>query len=177
MLGDSALDFVHSWNEPKVDNAAKSRDSATQDNQNGSRLESWGEIAAYLRRDVRTVQRWERDEALPVHRHQHRERGTVYAYTGEIDRWYKERRSRPEPEPEPPAPPEPAPPAPQESVLRKKWAVWLALTALILVLAYVKGLPSIARYYNNRGVQLQRSRQIKAAIEDYQWAIRLNSGY
>ena len=32
------------------------------------RLESWKEIAAYLRRDVRTVQRWERHERLPIHR-------------------------------------------------------------------------------------------------------------
>ena len=34
----------------------------------GERLDSWKEIAAYLRRDVRTVQRWEERESLPVHR-------------------------------------------------------------------------------------------------------------
>src|SRR6266481_3654034 len=32
------------------------------------RLESWGEIAAYLRREIRTVQRWERYQGLPVRR-------------------------------------------------------------------------------------------------------------
>jgi len=32
------------------------------------RLESWKEIAAYLGRDVRTAQRWERLGGLPVHR-------------------------------------------------------------------------------------------------------------
>jgi hypothetical protein len=35
------------------------------------RLESWKEIASYLRRTVRTVQRWEAAEGLPVHRHVH----------------------------------------------------------------------------------------------------------
>ena len=53
----------------------------------GSRLDSWKEIAAYLQRDIRTVQRWEKQEGLPVHRHQHDERGTAYAYAEEIDRW------------------------------------------------------------------------------------------
>ncbi len=31
------------------------------------RLDSWKEIAAYLNRDVTTVQRWEKREAMPVH--------------------------------------------------------------------------------------------------------------
>ena len=32
------------------------------------RLDSWKEIAAYLKRDVTTVQRWEKREDMPVHR-------------------------------------------------------------------------------------------------------------
>jgi TolB-like protein/tetratricopeptide (TPR) repeat protein len=51
------------------------------------RLDSWKEIAAYLRRGVRTVRRWERDEGLPVHRHVHNVLGSVYAYRSEIGRW------------------------------------------------------------------------------------------
>jgi hypothetical protein len=31
------------------------------------RLDSWKKIAAYLKRDASTVQRWERREAMPVH--------------------------------------------------------------------------------------------------------------
>ena len=31
------------------------------------RLDSWKEIAAYLNRDVTTVQRWEKREGMPVH--------------------------------------------------------------------------------------------------------------
>ncbi len=52
------------------------------------RLDSWKEIAAYLKRDVTTVRRWEKREGLPVHRHLHQQRESVYAFTPEIDRWW-----------------------------------------------------------------------------------------
>jgi TolB-like protein len=51
------------------------------------RLDSWKEIAAYLNRSVRTVRRWEAEEALPVHRHMHRSLGSVYAYRSELEAW------------------------------------------------------------------------------------------
>jgi Tol biopolymer transport system component len=57
-------------------------------------LESWKEIAAYLKRDVRTVQRWEKRENLPVHRHIHSKLGTVYAYKAELDVWWKNGHGR-----------------------------------------------------------------------------------
>ena len=57
-----------------------------------SRLESWGEIASYLRRDVRTVQRWERLLGLPVRRLKIGKLGSVYAYRSELDKWYQERQ-------------------------------------------------------------------------------------
>ncbi len=56
------------------------------------RLDSWKEIAAYLDRDVTTVQRWEKRETMPVHRHQHDKRGSVYALPSELDAWRKSRR-------------------------------------------------------------------------------------
>jgi TolB-like protein/Flp pilus assembly protein TadD len=56
------------------------------------RLESWKEIAAYLNRDVRTVQRWEKTEGLPVHRHQHDKLASVFGLKSEIDEWLKERQ-------------------------------------------------------------------------------------
>jgi eukaryotic-like serine/threonine-protein kinase len=52
------------------------------------RLQSWKEIAAYLNTSVRTVQRWERTESLPVHRHEHAAVATVYANTQEVDAWF-----------------------------------------------------------------------------------------
>jgi eukaryotic-like serine/threonine-protein kinase len=57
-----------------------------------SRLDSWKEIATYLRRDVRTLQRWEKEEGLPVHRLVHGKQGTVYAIPSELDVWWESRR-------------------------------------------------------------------------------------
>ncbi|HSB13124.1 MAG TPA: DPP IV N-terminal domain-containing protein [Bryobacteraceae bacterium] len=61
--------------------------------QRDRRLDSWKEIAAYLGRDVRTVQRWEKEEGLPVHRHTHKKLGTVYGFQSEIDAWWESRRA------------------------------------------------------------------------------------
>src|SRR3990172_983366 len=58
------------------------------------RLDSWKEIAAYLKRDVRTVQPWEKSEGLPVRRHVHAKLGTVYPYKSELDAWWNNRRPR-----------------------------------------------------------------------------------
>lgn len=52
------------------------------------RLESWKEIASFFRREVRTVQLWEKHEGLPVRRQQHRKLGSVYAYRAELERWW-----------------------------------------------------------------------------------------
>src|SRR5713226_6815222 len=64
----------------------------------GKKLDSWGEIASYLGREVRTVQRWERTEGLPVHRHEHKKKSTVYAYAGELDAWIKNRQPKDDPD-------------------------------------------------------------------------------
>ena len=53
----------------------------------GNRLDTWKEIAVYLNREVRTVQRWEKREGLPVHGHFHMRGRTVYALKEEIDVW------------------------------------------------------------------------------------------
>jgi Tol biopolymer transport system component len=58
----------------------------------GDRLDSWKEIAAYLGRGIRTVQRWEREEGLPVHRLAHDKRGTIYARREELEAWWESRR-------------------------------------------------------------------------------------
>jgi serine/threonine-protein kinase len=56
-------------------------------NEPSDRLDSWKAIAAYLRRTERTARRWEQIERLPVHRLQHQERSSVYAFKGELDAW------------------------------------------------------------------------------------------
>jgi hypothetical protein len=54
-------------------------------------LDSWKEISLFLKRGIRTVQRWEATEGLPVHRHRHLKRGTVFAFASEIQVWLKTR--------------------------------------------------------------------------------------
>ena len=60
------------------------------------RLESWKEIADYFRRGVTTVQRWENEERLPIRSHDHTKKGSVYAYTGELDEWREKRERAPQ---------------------------------------------------------------------------------
>lgn len=55
------------------------------------RLVSWKAIAAHLQVSVATVQRWEKQERLPVHRHMHLRQGTVFAYAWEVDAWLRRR--------------------------------------------------------------------------------------
>jgi tetratricopeptide (TPR) repeat protein len=64
---------------------------ASEDTPPERRVESWKEIAAYFGRDVRTVRRWERNEGLPVHRHLHGFRGSVYAFQPELEGWLARR--------------------------------------------------------------------------------------
>jgi TolB-like protein/cytochrome c-type biogenesis protein CcmH/NrfG len=62
------------------------------------KLVSWKEIAVHLGREVRTVQRWEKTEGLPIHRHEHQKKSTVYAYASELDAWFKKRQPVDDPE-------------------------------------------------------------------------------
>src|SRR5215469_18571948 len=59
----------------------------------GATLRGWKQIAAYLHRDLRTVQRWERTERLPVHRQLHLKLGTIHAVRAELDEWLANRTS------------------------------------------------------------------------------------
>lgn len=120
---------------------------ADEDARSG-RLDSWKEIAVYLGRDVRTVQRWERREGLPIHRHQHDKQGSVYAFRPEIDAWTTA-RSQPLAEPpgdtagEPDAPPSPETgiradsaslPTPATFAFAQRWWRWpLAIGVAVVV--------------------------------------------
>jgi TolB-like protein/Flp pilus assembly protein TadD len=105
------------------------------------RLDSWKEIAVYLDRDVTTVQRWEKREGMPVHRHLHDRMGSVYASRAELDEWVRRRSLRAAQEggdnvsaPIPVAQPQGA----AISVRRSRWRSALPL-AMALVLAVVIG--------------------------------------
>jgi TolB-like protein len=53
------------------------------------RLNSWKEIADFLDRDVRSVQRWEHERGLPVHRIPGQKGGAVFAYEAELETWLR----------------------------------------------------------------------------------------
>ena len=52
-----------------------------------TRLDSWKAIAAYFGKDERTVKRWEKERGLPIRRLPGAARGTVFAYTLELESW------------------------------------------------------------------------------------------
>lgn len=54
-------------------------------------LDSWKEIAAYLKRSERTCRRWEGELGLPIHRLDGTPKARVFTYTDELDRWMAEK--------------------------------------------------------------------------------------
>src|ERR1700743_1490612 len=102
------------------------------------RLDSWKKIAVYLKRDITTVQRWEKREGMPVHRHLHDKMGSVYAFQSELDAWMHARSgqvSAPEPDVNDAA----ALRASRSSIFRARWAavagaaVLAAAAAVLLI--------------------------------------------
>jgi Tol biopolymer transport system component len=75
-----------------LDDPGPAHRSAPEGASGDDRLDSWKRIATYLKRDVSTVQRWERREGMPVHRHQHDKLGSVFAFRSELDAWWSGRR-------------------------------------------------------------------------------------
>jgi len=113
------------------------------------RLDSWKDIATYLKRDITTVQRWERREGLPIHRQQHDKLGSVYAFRHEIDAWRAARSRRLEapgdsasdPDAMPPSEPgtwvESNPPAGPASSQSKRRVWWFAATGVAAIVVTV----------------------------------------
>jgi TolB-like protein/Tfp pilus assembly protein PilF len=121
------------------------------------RLDSWKEIATYLGRDVTTVQRWERQEGMPVHRHLHHKRGSVYALGSELDAWRRGRKLRFEDE--------------QESALEAAGAggrqttlprgrPWLILGSSVVVLAAIVSLAFVAARMRAKGASRPEIRSL-----------------
>ena len=104
------------------------------------RLDSWKEIAAYLNRDVTTVQRWEKREGMPVHRHVHDRMGSVYASRAEVDAWVRS-RNLPGAEENGNSATSPDPPVlPPIWTSLTRWKSALALAAVVAALAIGAGL-------------------------------------
>jgi hypothetical protein len=58
----------------------------------GERLDSWKEIAAFVKRDERTAMRWAKEQGMPVRRAPGSRRARVYASRAELTRWLTERQ-------------------------------------------------------------------------------------
>ena len=102
------------------------------------RLDSWKEIAAYLGRGVRTVQRWEREEGLPVHRLAHEKRGTVYARREELAAWWEgKRRTLAEQPADAEIDAKPAVPRLERATLTSAMTAWPALSSDARLLGFV----------------------------------------
>jgi Tol biopolymer transport system component len=111
------------------------------------RLDSWKKIAAHFNRDVTTVQRWERRESMPVHRHVHDKQGSVYAFRSELDAWWEGRRGKFPDSIDGAAEPSQAQPEPNTAVgsgtqetrfmhAIKRPFLWAAAIAAVLLLVY-----------------------------------------
>ena len=112
------------------------------------RLDSWKEIAAYLKRDVTTVQRWEKREGMPVRRHLHDRMGSVYAYTGELDAWRNKRDAGAG-----------AAEAEANGAPEKAGGVWPVLTLVILGLVVAGGL---TWFWRHRSAEQSASSRIRS---------------
>lgn len=100
--------------------------STGADPSNTKALTSWKEIAQWFGREVRTVQRWERLEGLPIHRHFHFRRSSIYAYPAELEAWWQARGSRLSEKPKE-----------TTRAWRSSWRLWAAVSGGALLVALV----------------------------------------
>ena len=110
--------------------ARETQPVSTLTSASGTRLDSWKDIATYLKRSVPTVQRWEREEQLPVHRLLHKKQGSVYAFTSELDAWMQQRRGLVERQDEDDQETSRTAASPR---FLKRWFIWPALAGLALI--------------------------------------------
>jgi tetratricopeptide (TPR) repeat protein len=148
----------------------------------GNRLESWKEIAAYLRRSERTVRRWEEKEGLPVHRLAHDKRGSVYAFTWELDEWRDGRGRLIDAEP-------PDPPGRSVHETRVWGSIGIAAALVLLVAGlwwFLRPVTPSAREPHPEAVRLVELARfagnagrtpVETGIRYYQDAVRLDPNY
>jgi len=109
------------------------------------RLDSWKEIASFFARDERTVRRWEKEHALPVHRIPGGPKGRVFAYQSELHEWLTASQaasaiahSRESQEEPPTAPGQPAKTPSHLHSIRKLAVALAACGILIAALAFYR---------------------------------------
>jgi predicted DNA-binding transcriptional regulator AlpA len=92
-IGDLNRDASYPFKGSNLTPALEASSLATLDTrpENAPILNSWKEIAQYVGRGLRTVQRWERDLAFPVRRPRGKSRSAVIGIREEIDEWIASR--------------------------------------------------------------------------------------
>jgi len=104
----------------------------------GTRLDSWKEIAAYLNRDLRTLQRWEKTANLPIHRLNKPGMRAVFAYTADLDEWLRQQSPKPTDASPDDRSVTPVPPTPMAvSTTRGPARSFVAVLVILLALAAV----------------------------------------
>jgi Tol biopolymer transport system component len=137
-----------------LDDPHNNDSAASVRGQQEGRLDSWKKIASYLKRDVSTVQRWERREGMPVHRHLHDKLGSVFAFRPELDAWWESRRTHlireGAGETEQPAARSPtganALPA-NRSAVRPRYIRWAVVAAVVVIAAGLAWLATESGYF------------------------------
>ena len=110
---------------------------------NGRRLDSWKAIAQFLDRDVRSVQRWEHERGLPVHRLPGEKASAVFAFESELNQWLLSRESEASSDAQPIGALQPGPTvavSPSRSAkpgLTPSAIVWITISLAIVLLAFV----------------------------------------
>ena len=105
-------------------------------------LNGWKDIAGYLGKSVRSVQRWERELGLPVHRINTPDGGQiVFANRVEIDEW---KRAQDAAKPAPDHIDSPGETTAVGAFARARWTTWLTGRAAFLVLGVAIGATAVA---------------------------------
>lgn len=122
------------------------------------RLASWKEIANYLGKGVRTVQRWEQELRLPVHRIPGKKKDIVYGFPAEIDAWLRDHANHVQ-----------DPAGAIEGRPWRKWRIWLTAAvggvvtvgalAACLVWVWPAGQPASFEVKGNKLVVYDQSRR------------------
>jgi tetratricopeptide (TPR) repeat protein len=102
-------------------------------------LDSWKQISAYLKRNPRTCQRWEREFGLPIHRLDASPKARVYAYTDELDAWLDRKLHETQ-----------VAEAAKKRRIRRRWR-WGA-AGVLAVAAFILALPWLGRLVRLRSV-------------------------
>jgi len=108
--------------------------AAPKTSERGTRLDSWKEIAAYLHRDLRTLQRWEKTANLPIRRLNKPGMRAVFAYTADLDEWLRQQSPAPA-DPSPGDQPIATAPAPPPALPARRGSPRVVAAALVILVA------------------------------------------